>query len=78
MKIIVFGATGGTGKEIVKQGLNAGHEITAFVRNPAKVAIQHPQLKLVTSWILSRWRKWSWDRRQSSAHWDPPVRLCRE
>jgi putative NADH-flavin reductase len=48
MKIIVFGASGGTGIEIVKQALEAGHDVTAFVRNPAKLAIQHPKLKLVT------------------------------
>ena len=47
MKIIVFGATGGTGKEIVKQALEAGHTVTAFVRDPAKVAIQHPKLEVV-------------------------------
>ncbi|WP_461534206.1 NAD(P)-dependent oxidoreductase [Sinomicrobium sp.] len=33
MKILVFGATGSVGKEIVKQALNQGHQVTAFVRN---------------------------------------------
>jgi putative NADH-flavin reductase len=33
MKIIVFGATGGTGKEIVRQALEQGHTVTAFVRD---------------------------------------------
>jgi putative NADH-flavin reductase len=35
MKITVFGATGGTGVEIVRQGLQAGHTVTAVVRSAA-------------------------------------------
>ncbi|HEX3472690.1 MAG TPA: SDR family oxidoreductase [Silvibacterium sp.] len=34
MKIVIFGATGGTGRELVRQGLAAGYEVTAFARNP--------------------------------------------
>jgi len=34
MKITVFGATGGTGRHILAQALAAGHEVTAFARNP--------------------------------------------
>lgn len=46
MKIVVFGATGGAGSEIVAQALAAGHQVTAFVRNPAKLSLQHPNLSL--------------------------------
>lgn len=46
MKIIVFGASGGTGKEIVKQALAAGNNVTAFVRNPAKIDIIHSGLNI--------------------------------
>jgi len=52
MKIIVFGASGGTGIEIVKQALAVGHEVTAFVRSPAKVGFQHPNLKLFQGDVL--------------------------
>jgi putative NADH-flavin reductase len=38
MKIIVFGASGGTGRELLRQGMTLGHEVTAFVRNPARMA----------------------------------------
>lgn len=37
MKIIVFGATGNTGKRVLSQGLTMGHEMTAFVRNSEKL-----------------------------------------
>jgi putative NADH-flavin reductase len=38
MKLLIFGATGGTGRELVDQALESGHEVTAFARDPAKLA----------------------------------------
>src|SRR5437762_3888769 len=32
MKVLVFGATGGTGREIVKQAREQGHQVTEFTR----------------------------------------------
>ena len=37
MKVVVFGATGKIGKEVVAQALEQGHEVTAFVRDPSKM-----------------------------------------
>ncbi|GIP39327.1 hypothetical protein J31TS4_26070 [Paenibacillus sp. J31TS4] len=37
MNIIVFGATGNTGRRVLTQGVKMGHEMTAFVRNPEKL-----------------------------------------
>ncbi|KIL38592.1 NADH-flavin reductase [Gordoniibacillus kamchatkensis] len=37
MKIIVFGATGNTGRRVLAQGVKMGHDMTAFVRNPEKL-----------------------------------------
>jgi putative NADH-flavin reductase len=47
-RILVLGATGPTGREVVKQALEAGHEVTAFVRSPAKLAMTHDRLGLAT------------------------------
>lgn len=46
MKIIIFGASGGTGIEIVKQALDAGYIVTAFVRSLTKIKYNHPNLSL--------------------------------
>ena len=35
MKIVIFGASGGTGRQLVEQAVAAGHEVRAFVRNGA-------------------------------------------
>ncbi|WP_136605542.1 NAD(P)-dependent oxidoreductase [Paenibacillus dokdonensis] len=37
MKIIVFGATGNTGKRVLAQGIKMGNEMTAFIRNSEKL-----------------------------------------
>lgn len=38
MNITVFGASGKSGKFIVAEALKRGHKVTAFVRNPSKMA----------------------------------------
>jgi putative NADH-flavin reductase len=47
MKLIIFGATGGTGRQCVDQALAQGHQVTAFVRQPAALAVQHPDLTII-------------------------------
>ena len=48
MKLAIFGATGKTGAEVVKQALETGHNITAFVRNPDRMVIQDEKINLIT------------------------------
>ncbi|MGW6277003.1 NAD(P)-dependent oxidoreductase [Kribbella sp. NPDC055071] len=48
MRIIVFGATGTTGREVVRQALEAGHQVTAFVRDAARLDLRHPRLEVIT------------------------------
>ena len=47
MKIIVFGATGGVGQNVVKQALEKGVEVTAFVRTPSKIEVVHENLNVI-------------------------------
>jgi putative NADH-flavin reductase len=37
MKLLVLGATGGTGLEIVRQAIDRGHSVTALVRSPERL-----------------------------------------
>ena len=37
MKLVVLGATGSTGLEIVRQAMEQGHSVTAFVRSPERL-----------------------------------------
>lgn len=47
MKLLVFGATGGAGRHVVEKALAAGHEVTAFVRTPAAMKIEHDGLRII-------------------------------
>ena len=37
MKLIVFGATGKTGRHVWRNALDRGHDVTAFARSPHKI-----------------------------------------
>lgn len=47
MKLVIFGATGKTGLEVVKQALEQGHTVTAFVRDSTRLTIDDESLTLV-------------------------------
>jgi putative NADH-flavin reductase len=46
MKVLVLGAAGRTGRELVAQGLERGHHVTAFVRDPSRLDVEHDRLKV--------------------------------
>ena len=53
MKVIVFGATGGTGRELCAQALAAGHDVTAYARDPSKLDdLQHEPLRVIAGDVL--------------------------
>jgi len=52
MNLLIIGATGGTGQELVKQALEQGHRVTAFVRNPDKFKIKHSRLSVEKGDVL--------------------------
>ena len=37
MKLMILGATGGTGLQVVRKAIERGHSVTAFVRSPDRL-----------------------------------------
>ncbi|MEO0759429.1 MAG: SDR family oxidoreductase [Cyanobacteria bacterium J06648_16] len=52
MKLVIFGATGTVGRQVVEQALEQGHTVTAFARNLTKLNIQHPQLSFMQGDVM--------------------------
>jgi putative NADH-flavin reductase len=52
MNIFIAGANGGIGRRAVEQALQAGHRVTALVRDPAKLPLVHPNLTIVKGDIM--------------------------
>jgi putative NADH-flavin reductase len=50
MKLTIFAATGGIGRQILEQAIDAGHDVTAVVRNPQKLPAKlSRQVRVVTA-----------------------------
>lgn len=52
MKLAVFGATGGVGRQIVEQALAAGDTVTALARDGGKLPMEHAGLTVVEGNVL--------------------------
>lgn len=52
MKLIIFGATGSIGRQIVNQALSQGHAVTAFAREASRVGIEHPNLRIALGDVM--------------------------
>lgn len=51
-KVLIVGATGGTGRQLVEQALERGHVVTALARDPSALRIEHPRLTVVRGDVL--------------------------
>ncbi len=47
MKVVIFGANGKTGLQLVEQALAKGHQVIAYIRRAGSVKIENPKLKIV-------------------------------
>jgi putative NADH-flavin reductase len=53
MKLLVLGATGGIGLEIVRQAIDGGHQVTAFVRTPERLKEFGARLAVIQGDVLN-------------------------
>lgn len=51
-RVLVIGATGGTGRQLVAQALERGYKVTALVRDPSRLRVDHPQLTVIQGDVL--------------------------
>ena len=52
MRLLIVGATGGTGRQLVDQALERGHDVTAFARTPSRLDVKHERLTVVKGNVM--------------------------
>ena len=52
MKLIIFGATGSIGRQLVTQALEQGYTVTAFARDASKIGITHNNLQIALGDVM--------------------------
>ncbi|HET7090959.1 MAG TPA: SDR family oxidoreductase [Anaerolineae bacterium] len=52
MRLVIFGASGRTGRHLIMQALEQGHTVTAFARTPGKIQTNHARLHIVQGNVL--------------------------
>ncbi len=50
--VVVLGANGGIGNQVLLQALNAGYKVTAILRTPGNLVTTHPNLKIVQGDVM--------------------------
>jgi putative NADH-flavin reductase len=51
-RLLIVGATGGTGRLVLQNALDRGFEVTALVRDPSRLRVEHPNLTIVPGDVL--------------------------
>ena len=51
-KLLVIGATRGTGLHVVRRAIAAGHTVTALARDPARIDLRHERLRVLRGDVL--------------------------
>ena len=51
-RVLIVGATGGTGRQLVEQALERGYVVTALARDPSALRVEHPRLTVVRGNVL--------------------------
>jgi biliverdin reductase/flavin reductase len=52
VKVAIFGATGGTGRIMIRKALERGHQVTAAARNPSALLGGHERLRVVEADVM--------------------------
>ena len=52
MHLTIFGASGGTGEQLIRAALDAGHSLAAVARDPSKVRASHERLRTARADVL--------------------------
>ncbi len=53
-RVLIIGATGGTGRQLVTQALERRYVVTALVRDPSRLQVDHPQLTVIRGDVLDQ------------------------
>ena len=51
-RVLIVGATGGTGRMLVAQALERGYVVTALARDPVALQLKHPRLEVMPGDVL--------------------------
>jgi putative NADH-flavin reductase len=51
-RVLIIGANGGTGRQLITRALEGGYAVTALARDPSRLLVDHPQLTVIQGDVL--------------------------